>query len=173
MKFPKPVLLALMAAVMNSTALAGTPDGLQIISIAAEKAESHAAAISAYFDRFDHDPTASQCGNAQLNIGGVYIQKSKKGINRDLALSAVTSKKTRQQLGKLMTKFRDKNHDRGFDAALAYDVKGENVVFYGLSADIDTRVYSSTVAIVDLQNNSKVNAAICHALVKIPVLAEP
>ena len=72
-----------------------------------------------------------------------------------------------------MTKFRDKNHDRGFDAALVYDVKDGSLVLHGVSADIDTKVVSSVLPFSDLKNTAKVNAAICHALVNIPVLAEP
>ncbi len=173
MKILKSCLFALIATAANPAAWAGTPDGLQLISLATERADPYATAINAYFDRYDHDATASHCENSRLNIGGVYVKKGKKGLNSEMALAGAVNKKKRQQLGLLMTKFRDKNHDRGFDAGLVYDVKDESLILYGVSADIDTKVVSSVLPITDLQNPAKVNAAICHALVNIPVLAEP
>jgi hypothetical protein len=164
---------AVLLSLYSIAACAGSPGGLEVITLANAKGGAYAADISAFFERFDHDAHASYCENAQLNISGVYKKNGSKGINSELALSATQDRKQRSLLGHMMTAFRDKNHPRGFDAALVYDVKNDALLIYGISADSDTKVYASVLPLADLTDKKKVDAAICHALVNIPVLAEP
>lgn len=164
---------ATLLCLCSMTASAGSPDGLEIVTLAAPAGAAYAGDISAFFDRFDHDITASNCENAQLNIAGVYKKNGDKGINAALGLAATKSRKQRDLLGRLMTAFRDKNHPRGFDAALVYNVDKDTLLLYGISPPASVRVGASVLPLADLKNPKKVDAAICHALITMPVLAEP
>jgi hypothetical protein len=108
-----------------------------------------------------------------LNIAGAYYKTENTGITPDIAIAALSDATKRDRLGKLMKKFRDKNHEHGFDGALAYDVKDEKIFLYGISPLRKVKIYASVLPMEDLHNTKKINLAICHALVNIPVLAEP
>jgi hypothetical protein len=143
------------------------------VSVTTPKGQAYSPVVTDFLARYDHAPDAVDCDGAQLNIDSVHQMANGKGINGELALAAGWSKKSRAELGKLMVAFRDKNHDRGFDATLVYDIRDNNLVIYGISPVAKEKVYTSSVRIADLQNKTKVDAAICHVLVNIPVLETP
>jgi ribosomal protein S12 methylthiotransferase accessory factor YcaO len=88
-------------------------------------------------------------------------------------MGATTDKKQRAALAKLMAKFRDKTHDRGFDGALVYDVQNEKILLYGVSALASIKQSVSVLPLADLRDPKKADRAVCHALIQLPVLAEP
>jgi hypothetical protein len=158
---------------LSSLAIAGSPDGLQLVLVGTAKAAAQKPALDAFFKRYNPGSTDADCEDTQLNINSVYADPGKAGITPELAIAATTSKQQRAALGKLMSRFRDKSHDRGFDGALVYDVQNDKILLYGISAMSSIKQYVSVLPLSDLQNPKKANLAVCHALVQLPVLAEP
>jgi hypothetical protein len=103
----------------------------------------------------------------------VYPHADKAGITPAMALGSTNDIKQRRSLGKVMARFRDKNHERGFDGALAYDVQDDKILLYGISAMPSVKLHASVLPLTDLRDAKKTGLAICHALVHLPVLAEP
>lgn len=172
MKLLKPLLIA-SAISAAPLALAGSPGGLELIALASSKAAPYTPAVAAYFKRIGHDGGASQCENAMVSVDNVQYQSARQAISSQMVLEAVFSKKKRQQLGTALSKVRDKDVRRGFDGALVYDVVGSDVVFYGVSADATEKVFTARVPVTAIDQPDKVNAALCHILVNLPVLVAP
>lgn len=170
--FSKMIAVSMLAG-WASTAIAGSPDGLQLVMIGTAKAAAQKPALDAFFKRYNPGTTDADCEDTQLNINSVYAEPGKAGITPELAIAATTDKKQRAALGKLMAKFRDKTHDRGFDGALVFDVQNDKILLYGISAMSSIKQYVSMLPLSDLQYPKKTNLAVCHALVQLPVLAEP
>lgn len=173
MKMFSKIIAVSMLAGLSSMAIAGSPDGLQLVMVGTAKAAAQKPALDAFFKRYNPGTTDADCEDTQLNINSVYAEPGKAGITPELAIAATTDKKQRAALGKLMSKFRDKTHDRGFDGALVYDVQNDKILLYGISAMSSIKQYVSVLPLSDLQNPKKANLAVCHALVQLPVLAEP
>lgn len=173
MKMLRKMIAVLVLAGWASMASAGSPDGLQLVMIGTAKAAAQKPALDAFFKRYNPNTTDADCEDTQLNINSVYGEPGKAGITPELAIAATSDKKRRAALGQLMSKFRDKTHDRGFDGALVYDVQNDKILLYGISAMSSIKQYVSVLPLSDLQDLKKANLAICHALVQLPVLAEP
>lgn len=155
---------------------AGSPGGLQLLTLPTARALPYQATIASFFSRVGHDAGASDCENAMLSVDTVYDKKARvgnTGIDSQFALEAVFSKSRRRQLAAALNKFRDRDIKRGFDAALVYDVVGNDVVFYGVSAHAGERVFTARVRVAETSDKAKVNAALCHVLVNLPVLVAP
>jgi len=88
-------------------------------------------------------------------------------------VSAVNDKAKRKLLGKLLTRFRDATLDHGFDAVLAYEVKDGQLRLYGISGNPSRKVVVSSLTVDDAQDQKKFNVAVCKAVSRLPVLAEP
>lgn len=165
-----------LSALIAPLAQAGSPGGLELIALGSSKALPYAPAVADYFRRVDSDAGASDCENRMLTVDQVRYQKARVGttdISSQLMLEAVFSKPKRKQLAAALSAFRAKDVERGFDGALVYDVVGSDLVWYGVSANPDRRVFTARVPVAELDNKAKVNAALCHILVNIPVQAEP
>jgi len=168
----KNIIASCMLSSACGLVFAGSPGGLQILLAGTPRAASHAGALVAFFKRYDPDSNDADCENAQLNIDSVELHVEKTNISPELALDAANNARQRSKLATLMTRFRDRTHDRGFDGVLAYDVQNDNIVLYGISAMPSIKIYASAMPLADLHNEKKTSFAICHALVHLPVLAE-
>jgi hypothetical protein len=94
-------------------------------------------------------------------------------LTGDLAVGSVNDKARRKRLGKLLTRYRDATLDHGFDAALAYEVRDGKVRLYGISGDPNGKVFVSSLTLDEAQDQKKFNVAVCKAVSRLPVLAEP
>ena len=163
------VAALLVAAVLPASA--GSPGGLKIVVIGAAKTAAYAEQVKTYFAMSHSDPMS--CLDSTLNLNSGYSESTPKGMTADLALGAVSDKKKRRQLGKLMSAYRDSAHPRGFDGALAYDLKDGKLALHGVSALADAEVATSWIALADVKDKSKFNLAMCKALVNLPVMEAP
>lgn len=163
----------LLMAALPTMAMAGAPGGLQIVLIGTDKAAEYRPAIDDFFKRYNPDNGESDCEDTQLNIDSVYAPSTGSNITPELAVTATRDKKQRVKLGRSMTRFRDAQHKRGLDGALLYDIQNDKIILYGISAMSSVKVYASALPLPDLRNPKKTSQAICHALVQLPVLAEP
>jgi hypothetical protein len=169
MSMQKPILpLFLLAGAI--TARAGSPDGLNLVVIAHPSAAGHARAV----ERFVADARTSgiQCGKYVLNLEHVYTTPPAR-LTSELATAALHDKTGHKRLAKLLTGFRDKTIERGFDAALAYEVRDGQLRFHGISGASDERPVTTTLALDAAGDRQKFNAAACKAVANLPVLAEP
>ena len=173
MKQLRKIATGLLLACAHAMACAGSPGGLQIVIVGTAKALPHGVALDAFFARYNADNNDADCDNSQLNIDSVYRKAAQAGVTPDLALAATSDRKQRKRLGGLLGRFRDKNHPRGFDGALAYDLRDDKILLYGISAMPEIKIYASVLPMADLRDIKKINMAICHALVHLPVLEEP
>jgi hypothetical protein len=165
----KMYLVALMVS-LHTVALAGSPGGMELIVVATKRAASYTGKIKPYFTNYKQDSAEATCDDEQLDIAGIYLKSGSMGITGELAVSAVTIPKQRKKLNKMMTAFRDKNHDRGFDVALAYDLASDKLVFYGISAYPRVKAHSTFLALADIEDKEKLARAICLAIVQLRVL---
>lgn len=155
---------------------AGSPGGLQLVALGTGAAAPYQPAIASYFARVGRDAGASDCENAMVTVDKVRYKNARAGatqIDAQLVLEAVFSKTKRQKLAAALSKFRAADLDRGFDGALVYNVVGTDLVLYGVSADAAQRVFTARVPLAHIADTARVNAALCHILVNLPVLAEP
>lgn len=152
---------------------AGSPGGLELLSLATSKAAPYAPVVAGYFKRVGREAAASDCENGMVNVDKVQYQSPKKAITSQLVLEAVFSKARRQQLGMMLSKVRTQDVERGFDGALVYDVIGNDVVFYGVSAEPSEKVRTARVPVAEIGQPARVDAALCHIMVNLPVLQAP
>ena len=164
------IAASLLFAIL-APAHAGSPGGLQVVVLGSAKAAPHIGQVKSFFAMPHDDPMS--CLDSQLNLNSGYRKGAPKGITADLALAAVADKRKRATLARLLSGYRDKDHKRGFDAALAYDVKGSKLTFYGISAFADADVEVSAIALADVNDKQKFNLAVCKALVNLPVMEAP
>ncbi|WEF34323.1 hypothetical protein [Pseudoduganella chitinolytica] len=167
----KQSLLALAMLAGTTAAQAGSPDGLNIAAVADETALPYVGAVKQFVA--DHAASSISCGEYALNLANVYTTDLPPQLTAGLALAAIKDKAKRKKLGKVLTGYRDKTIDRGFDGALAYEVKAGQLRFYGISGASDEKVVVSTLPVADAASQKKVNVAACKALASLPVLAEP
>jgi len=170
MKFKQLSIASLLAA-MHMMAQAGSPEGLQLVVLGTPGATGYKVKVEQFFTAYDADPTGFDCDNRQLNIQNT-VQKSLKAITPDLALAAVSDLKKRLSFSKAISKYRDSDHERGFDGALLYDAKDGKLVFYGISAWDKKPVQKAELSTSELDDKRKFNLAICRAL-HMPVLQAP
>jgi hypothetical protein len=151
---------------------AGSPDGLSIAAVGNASGAPYTGAIQQFVADYKAHKVAD-CNQYMLNVANVYFTHLPPQLTGDLAVAAVHDKARRKRLGKLLTRFRDATLDHGFDAALAYEVKGGKVRLYGISGALDEKVFVSSLTLDEAQDQKKFNAAVCKAVSRLPVLAEP
>ena len=164
------ILAIALLGSLHAASFAGSPGGLRIIAVPTSKALAYEGRIKGFFKQYDQSSTQGVCDDAQLSVGSVQYNSGTTGITGDFAKKAATLPKQRKKLNHMLTTYRDKTYPRGFDLALVYDVVGEKMVFQGISGFAKQKVNSSSVALTDIEDNSKVALAICRAAAHAPVL---
>lgn len=163
--------IASLLAALHLAAQAGSPEGLQLVVLGTPGAAGHKVKVEQFLTAYDADPSGFDCDNRQLNIQDT-VQKSLKAITPDMALAAVSDAKKRPAFSKAISKYRDRDHDRGFDGALLYDVMDGKLVLYGISAWDKKPIQKVELSVSESNDRSKFNLAICRAL-HMPVLQAP
>lgn len=161
------ILLALLAV---TSARAGSPDGLNLVAIGDPSATAYAGALQRFVADARHG--GIQCGEYALNLAIVHTVPPAQ-LTSELALQALRDKAKRKRLGRLLTGFRDQAVDRGFDAALAYEVRDGQLRLYGISGASGEKPVVVTLPVAAAANQGKFNVAVCQAVASLPVLAEP
>jgi hypothetical protein len=164
------MLAALVASV--TAAHAGSPDGLSIAAVGNASGAPYTGAIKQFVADHEADKVAD-CNDHMLNVANVYFTNLPPQLTGDLAVGSVNDKARRKRLGKLLTRYRDATLNHGFDAALAYEVRDGNVRLYGISGDPNGKVFVSILTLDEAQDQKKFNVAVCKAVSRLPVLAEP
>jgi hypothetical protein len=166
-------MLALSAVIAGATAAhAGSPDGLSIAAIGTASGAPYTGAIKQFVA--DHKAhKVADCNDYMLNVANMYFTNLPPQMTGDLAVAAATDKAKRKRLGKLLTGFRDATLNHGFDAALAYEVKGGQVRLYGISGNANEKVLSSSLPLEEAQDQKKFNVAVCKVVASLGVLEEP
>jgi hypothetical protein len=166
-------LVLLAAMIASATAVhAGSPDGLSIAAVGNASGAPYTGAIKQFVADHEADKVAD-CNDHMLNVANVYFTNLPPQLTGDLAVAAVSDKAKRKRLGKLLTGFRDATLDHGFDAALAYEVKDGQLRLYGISGNANRKVIVSSLTLDEARDQKKFNAAVCQAVSRLPVLAEP
>jgi hypothetical protein len=151
---------------------AGAPDGLSIVAVGNASGAPYTSAIKQFVADHEADKVAD-CNDHMLNVANVYFTNLPPQLTGDLAVAAVNDNAMRKRLGKLLTGFRDATLDHGFDAALAYEVKDGKLRLYGISGNPSRKVIVSSLTLDEAQDQKKFNVAVCKAVSRLPVLAEP
>ena len=165
-------LLLAATITVATAAYAGSPDGLSIAAVGNASGAPYTGAIKQFVADHEADKVAD-CNDHMLNVANVYFTNLPPQLTGDLAVAAVTDKAKRKRLGKLLTRFRDATLDHGFDAALAYEVKDGQLRLYGISGNPSRKVIESSLTLDEARDQKKFNVAVCKAVSRLPVLAEP
>jgi hypothetical protein len=168
----KNAIIFLGLSLTAMAAHAGSPDGLSIAAVGNASSARYAGAIKQFVADHEADKVPG-CNDHMLNVANVYFTNLPPQLTGDLAVAAVNDKAKRKRLGKLLTRFRDATLDHGFDAALAYEVKGGRLRLYGISANPSRKVIVSSLTLDEAQDQKKFNVTVCKAVSRLPVLAEP
>lgn len=171
MQILKRTILSLAVLAATGAAHAGSVDGLNIAAIADISASVYQGAVTQFLA--DHEASNIRCGKYPLNLENVYTANLPPQLTSELALAALKDSAKRKQLGKVLTRYRDKTVDRGFDAVLVYEVKGAQLRFYGISGAADEKPVVATLTVAEAKDQKKFDIAACKALASLPVLAEP
>ncbi|KQZ39526.1 hypothetical protein [Duganella sp. Root1480D1] len=163
--------IAGLLTALQMAAHAGSPGGLQLVVLGTSGAADYRVKVEQFFSAYETDPTGFDCDNRQLNIEST-VQKPLKAITADVASVAATDTKKRRSFSKTISKYRDRDHDRGFDGALLYDVINGKLVFYGISAWDKEPIQKVELSASESDDKRKFNLAICRAL-HMPVLQAP
>jgi hypothetical protein len=165
--------MTLLGLSLSATAAhAGSPDGLSIAAVGNASGAPYTGAIK-QFVADHHAHKVVDCNETMLNVANVYFTNLPPQLTGDLAVAAVHDKTKRKRLGKLLTRFRDATLDHGFDAALAYELRDGKVRLYGISGDPGLKFLVSSLTLDEAQDQKKFNVAVCKAVSRLPVLAEP
>lgn len=167
----KHTAVSLTLLICAAAAHAGSTDGLNIAAIGDKSALLYANSVKQFFA--DYTADGIECGDYALRLQNVYTTDLPPSLTSELALAAVKEPAKHIKLGKVLTGFRSKALPRGYDGALAYEVNGTQLRFYGISGASDEKVVASTLPVADAGNQKKFNVAACKALASLPVLAEP
>jgi len=163
---------AAMALMLASAAShAGSPGGLQLLVLGAPDAAEHQQRIAAYFAAYEADPAGFGCNQRPLQIDNAH-QQPVKNATPEMALAAVASATQRKKFSRAMEKFRDPDHDRGFDGALLYAARDGKLKLYGISAWTEEAILVSTLGPADWSDPKKFKLGMCRVL-QMPVLQEP
>ena len=163
------LLLSLLASA--GTLRAGSPDGLNIAAVADAAALPYTSALKQFVA--DDAAEGVKCGEYALRLQNVYSTDLPPQLTSELALGAVKDKARHRKLGKILTGFRSKSLERGFDGVLAFEVKGGQLRLYGISGAADEQVVAASLPLGEAREQKKFNLAACKALASLPVLAEP
>lgn len=166
------VTITMFIAFFCSNAVGGSPGGLQVVIVATSAAERYQSVVKGFFQRYNPDDGKSDCENSQLNIDLANFEIASKFDSGQIFGSA-KNKSAHKRLAQKLMSYRDADHKRGLDAALAFDVQGSELVFVGVSAATDEKVQVSRMALSDLLDETALSKAICHALVHLPVMEAP
>lgn len=164
----KPALMLFFAAAAH----AGSPDGSSIAAIATASGAPYTGVIQQFIADHKADKVAD-CNDTLLNVASVYFTHLPPQLTGDLAMAAMSDKAKRKRLGKLLTGFRDATLTHGFDGALVYEVKAGQLHLYGISGDANETVLVSRLPLADVQDQKKVDLAVCKAVARLGVLAAP
>lgn len=168
----KPILMLAAMITGATTAHAGSPDGLSIAAVSNASGTPYTKAVKQFV--VDHKAEkVADCNETMLNVANVYFTNLPPQLTGDLAMAAVSDKAKRKRLGKLLTGFRDATLKHGFDGALAYEVKGQQLYLYGISGDTDEKILMSRLTLDDAKDQKKFNVAVCKAVARLAVLAAP
>ena len=173
MKSKFALLLAAGLMASSLSAMAGSPDGLQILLLRSAASAEYDAVVDQYLSRYRIGGAGFDCLDAQLSLAAVTHEVSVKGVSADTAYTAATKAAARKTMASKLEHYRDAERDHGFDGALAYRKEGEQLVFYGIAAMEGEPAHVSKLPLTAIKDDAKVNRAICEVLVRIPVNAEP
>lgn len=163
--------ISLSLLICAAAAHAGSTDGLNIAAIGDKSALPYASSVKQFFT--DYTAHGIECGEYALRLQNVYTTDLPPSLTSELALAAVREPAKHRKLGKVLTGFRSKALPRGYDGALAYEVSGAQLRFYGISGASDEKVVVPTLTVAEAKDQKKFNVAVCKALASLPVLAEP
>lgn len=164
-------MLATMIA-STSAVHAGSPDGLSLAAVGNASGAPYSGAVKQFVADYKANKVAD-CNGHMLDVANVYFTNLPPQLTGDLAVAAVSDKTKRKRLGTLLTNFRDATLTHGFDGALAYEVKGRQLRLYGISGDNDRKIFTSSLSVDEAKDQKKFNVAVCKAIVRVGVLAEP
>lgn len=165
----KPGILLSVLLTCAPAAWAGSPGGLYIAVVADASAAQYAGPLRQFLA---HSSDVA-CGEYALNLDVLALTALPRQLTSELALGAVADRTKRRKLGKILAGYRDRVVDRGFDGALALEVKDTKLRMYGISGAADERVVVSTLPVAAAANQKLFDIAACKALASLPVLAEP
>ncbi|WP_154667903.1 hypothetical protein [Pseudoduganella violaceinigra] len=168
----KKLMLSALLASAPLFALAGSPDGLQLLVLGTSQASAAQPKVAQYLAEYEKSQGNFDCDDIMLNIGSA-MQKPVSAISPEKALLSVSDNKQRTLFSKALASYRDPQHKRGFDGALLYDVQNGSLKIYGISAWTKEKIHRSEVKSSDWDNKEKFRLAMCRAMAEMPVLQEP
>jgi hypothetical protein len=169
------VALALFLGMLGAHGIAnaGSPGGLIIGVIADSAAEQYVERVRAFFDRYDTPAGLHACDGAQLNIDSAIFKISPQRINPGVVRTALSGAKQRKKFEAMLANYRDKNHPSGLDGILAIEKTSDGLALKGISASWDEPVHTVKLSAGAVEQASKLDAAVCRALVELPVMRAP
>jgi hypothetical protein len=165
----KPRILFSVLLIWTAAAWAGSPGGLNIAVVADPSAAQYIGPLKQFFAHRDE----VACSRYPLNLDMLAIKAIPRELTSELALGAVADRTKLRKLGKILTGYRDNYFSRGFDGALALEVKDTKLRMYGISAAGNERTVVSTLPVSAAANQKLFDIAACKALASLPVLVEP
>lgn len=169
----KHFILALVLLLANTAARSGSPDGLHLLIVSNDNASAYASVVQDYFNRYRPGYKGFSCEDAQLNIASVYQKSHPAGIDADQVRLAIKTVPAHKKLARLLQRYRDKQNDCGFDGVLYYEVKEQYLDIRGISAGDHSDIYLSKIPLAKTNDEKAINAAMCKAIINLPILKEP
>jgi hypothetical protein len=169
----KTFALALVLMSVYFSAAAGSSRGLHIVVVATPAGIAYLPAVRSFFEQYNVDDGKSDCDGAQLNVDSVIMGKRAARISSDLTVSAVSDKHKRKRLTALLASYYGKPADGGVDGVLIVDSRAGELWLYGIPALLGTAVQRARFRSGDLADEPKLNRAVCHALIHMPVMEAP
>ncbi|GAB2844867.1 hypothetical protein GCM10027277_11050 [Pseudoduganella ginsengisoli] len=169
----KKILLYLILSMASPFSHSGSPDGLHLLVMGEENANSYATVIKSYFDRYAPGRKGFGCDDAQLNIAAAYQKKPPMGFDPAQAAQATKKISAHKKLSRLLQSYRDNQNKNGFDGVVYYEVKEDRLKIHGISAADFSDIYLSEIPLNKTSDELTVNSAMCKAMVHLPILTPP
>lgn len=172
--FPRTIIrfaLATMFLALHMAASAGSAGGLVLVLLPTREALPHMHVVEDFFARKLSGAGISDCDGAQLNIDEPPVRVPQNQRMADDAGVASTSRAKQLTVAKWLARLGKGNGS--VDGALAVNFVEGGLQLYGVSGDLDTRVYHRAIDRAKFGNKGAVDRELCMVLVHLPVLREP
>lgn len=155
---------------ISFSSIGGSPGGLTTVIIPFESAARFRNDVIDYFDMNLSGDKTMTCADSStggfLKVGNYFVNKT---LDESIIKNALKDSSSLHLLQERLANYHSSDASHGMDALLTYEQIGEDIIFYGISSDINETVRKNKISSSDIQNKNILGNVICKVLSSLPV----